>query len=151
MGLEPIRTESALSDLEWDRGQAESGIGRAWTACEAAIGDGDDLIDERRWRFAALQVRPHGRQGRVGQDELGKSQASLVDAAPGLASKPLQARLETSRLIGDTAREWRGGKRRVVECMVARLEAAPPSARRTHSGMVIIPQRPSLAGVSYPS
>ena len=38
-----------------------------------------------------------------------------------------------------------------VECTVARLEAAPRSVTRTHSGMVIIPRKPSLAGVSYPS
>jgi hypothetical protein len=35
--------------------------------------------------------------------------------------------------------------------MVAPREAAPPSATRMRSDMVIIPQKPSLAGVGYPS
>jgi hypothetical protein len=40
---------------------------------KAAIGDGDDLVDKGRRCLTALQVRAHGRRGRVRQDELGQS------------------------------------------------------------------------------
>jgi len=52
---------------------------------------------------------------------------------------------------GKNANRRRCAENGGVECTVARLAAAPPSGTRTHSGMVIIPQRPSLAVVSYPS
>jgi len=78
------------------------------TAGEAAVGNADDFIDERRRRLAALQVWPYGCQGRVCQDELGQSQACRVDAAPCHPRELFQARFETSRLIGDAAREGFG-------------------------------------------
>lgn len=40
---------------------------------KAAIGDGDDLVDNCRRLFTALQVRAHGRKGHVGQNEWGQS------------------------------------------------------------------------------
>jgi hypothetical protein len=56
----------------------------------------------------------------------------------------------------DPEREARAGPRWCaesagVECIAEQPEAAPQLATRTHSGTVITPQKPSLAGASYPS